>query len=783
MPTPSLAPVVEGTEDTMDINPGPKHDYDVKIEFVLKSPGEKVYAKAIMVKTMKAIQNTIRKGEFITFNDVIDADPVHPELRGIAPEEVSNKFCFEVGGPDRSIAFFGFILQSNLSFQVLKKRTFDEFKKTNTFMRLHSGGFAHGVNWSTLGFILEEHPIFTDVNTLRATLMNKVATAWSNDSEIFTADKKADIAHTIKPNSNLPFTPFDIPLNIAISTVSTKNEQGAALKVNAVVVTIPQQFYHIGNFILDHLTIVRQSVTHYIPNGFKREDPEGHYDFVDQHRVWLDNHRNIPILNVASASQFTQEKNANQVSLKVLLLGVPGIERCNYDATNQRVNVSVNASNFSQVSKAITAMIEAAELPFKPMVKQNYNPTGSLGSIKTGTSKYLDTISKYKKNRSPNSSMATSVGNQSATTSRSTRTWNTHRIPTEIDFSEDNFPPIPSKAENQNATPPDRTPATNTFNYLEATAGRIQGGYGNQSPFKPVTTRQVPSPFTTDQTESSVTIQSAISHALAAAREDHMQMIAQQQEEVHRKEIEALTKTFQDQMKSFADNIQRTANPERMEFLEDKMEISSNQMDARLDKIIDLLILRQGNESGGPSPFRKKTRHETDNDPDMEIDHFDQLSSTTKHPEKTTPTTHQIQTMTSPPRGQTQQDNFSQTNSTKDHTAKSFTTQAADMDIRTHSPTNQYKTDSHIHKPPPLPDSPGNEEAAWLRRSTPATSTAPEKAKTLLNPYRTAQETLKDQTRIPNKMSLLNASSTPMGVHLTTLSSSRRDTASRGRED
>ena len=247
MPTPSLAPVVEGTEDTMDINPGPKYNYDVKIEFVLKSPGEKVYAKAIMVKTMKAIQNTIRKGEFVTFNDVIEVNPVHPELRGIAPEEVADKFCFEVGGPDRSIAFFGFILQSNISFQVLKKRTFDEFKKTNTFMRLHSGGFSYGVNWSTLGFILEEHPNFTDVNTLRTTLMTKVATAWSNDSDIFTADKKADIAHSVKPNSNMTFTPFDIPMNITTSNISARNEKGETIKTNAVVVTIPQKFYHIAS--------------------------------------------------------------------------------------------------------------------------------------------------------------------------------------------------------------------------------------------------------------------------------------------------------------------------------------------------------------------------------------------------------------------------------------------------------------------------------------------------------------------------------------------------------
>jgi hypothetical protein len=79
MPTPSLASVVEGTEDMSDNYPGLKHVYDVKIEFVLKSPSEKVYAKAIMVKTMKAIQAAIRKGEFVTFHDT-DAEPVHSEL-------------------------------------------------------------------------------------------------------------------------------------------------------------------------------------------------------------------------------------------------------------------------------------------------------------------------------------------------------------------------------------------------------------------------------------------------------------------------------------------------------------------------------------------------------------------------------------------------------------------------------------------------------------------------------------------------------------------------------
>ena len=92
-------------------------------------------------------------------------------------------------------------------------------------------------------------------------------------------------------------------LHIGPVESSSKGGEPPSFKVNAVVVSIPQQFYHIGNFLMDHLSIVRQTVTHFIPNGFKREDPEGHYDFVVQHQIWLDDHRNIPILNVESIAQ------------------------------------------------------------------------------------------------------------------------------------------------------------------------------------------------------------------------------------------------------------------------------------------------------------------------------------------------------------------------------------------------------------------------------------------------------------------------------------------------
>ena len=127
-----------------------------------------------------------------------------------------------------------------------------------------------------------------------------------------------------------------------------------------------------------------------------------------------------------------------------------------------------------------------------------------------------------------------------------------------------------------------------------------------------------------------------------------------------------------------------------MEFLEDKMERSSNQMDARLDKIIDLLLLNQG--SGiGPSPFRKKTRHQQNINLDMDIDHFDQMSSTIDHnqPEIQPESPKRVVTNTPP---------------------------QPDLPMEDH---HQGDT-GHMHQQadlPPLPDSPIQEDHTWLKRN------------------------------------------------------------------
>ena len=321
---------------------------------------------------------------------------------------------------------------------------------------------------------------------------------------------------------------------------------------------------------------------------------------------------------------------------------------------------------------------------------------------------------------------------------------------------------------------------------MDAAQGRLQGqhlthgGYG--SSFKPVNQR-TPTAYTNDQTESSLTIQSAISQALAEARQDHMKMITLQQD-AHRKEIEHLTTAFQTQLKALEANIQKGNNHpvERIEYLEDKLERSSNQMDACLDKIINLLLLSHAPPEG-PSPFRKKTRHETEDTTNMEIDHFDQLSTDKELiPSRNSPITADLNKQPT-----TRADVIHTQAQQANHQPIDETQQSADNNTREPEVTPKLQERDSSNKspqatPPPLPDSPGKDDSTWLKRKTSAAKELNEKAKTLLNPYRTARGAMLAQTP-RNQLSLLNQPIASQGVHLTNLSSSRGDTASLGRED
>ena len=535
---------MDGKMDTSDIK---KYVYDIKFEVVMKEGTKTIPGKMSLVKAMTTIKNAKRKHEKIDFF-VTNGLQISPDLRGIEQDEIEGRFCMEVGGFDDNNLFFACTIQTNITFSVLKGRTIDDFKKHNIYFKIHKGGFKYGVNWSPLGFFLKQHPGFTDNSTARDNLMTKITTSWNNDNEFFDNDQKTKISKIIDPDTQLEsFDPSTIPFEIIQTSIFAKNSNNESVRANAVVVTIPFQFFKVGITIMDYMAITSEIITNYIPLGYKKEEPDNFFNIVYDHGTWLEKVRHVTITNVPTIRHFTEETNSSGKTLEALLSQIPDIDNTAYICNRRLVQVAILSNKMQRVSDQIKSILTSAEFQFKPQVAKKFNPNGSLGSSKSGTSKYSAIMSKYQTERSPNASVATSYGEDvSRLTGHTGRSWGTQRkIPKEIDFTDETeFPPI---QPSQNKSDPNQNQPVQTTLHDESI---------------------------TDTT----VIQQAIDSALKKAYEEH------------RKELADLQEKFNKQLEL----IQQQQNTTTLEM--------------KFDKLMEMLTMDKQHPITSESPIRKKGR-------------------------------------------------------------------------------------------------------------------------------------------------------------------------------
>ena len=284
--------------------------------------------------------------------------------------------------------------------------------------------------------------------------MTKITTSWNNDDEFFDEEQKEKIIHILDPDSNHEtFDPMTIPFEIIQASIYAKNDSNEQIRANAVVLTIPFQFYKVGIALMDYLVLTSEIITDYIPLGYKKEEPEKYFNLVDDHIQWTNKCRNIAITNVPSFDQYTKATNQAGDSLESILQKIKEIDNICYIRNRKQVNILVSDEYQGYATKLIKDLLTSAEFPFKPQIAKKFNPTGSLGSSKSGTSKYSAVLSKYHREKSPNASVASSNGGVSRLTGHTGKSWGTNRkIPKEIDFTDSTeFPPI-TKATEKNET-------------------------------------------------------------------------------------------------------------------------------------------------------------------------------------------------------------------------------------------------------------------------------------------------------------------------------------------
>jgi hypothetical protein len=435
--------VVEGTNyEASNIK---KYVYNIKFEVVMKEGTKMIPGKASLTKAMMTIKNAKRKTDKIDFFDT-NGFQISPDLRGIDQDEIEGRFCMEVGGIDDNHLFFACTIQTTIAFSIIKGRTIDEFKKHNIYIKIHKGGYKYGVNWSPIGFFLKQHPGFTDTVAARDKLMKTITNSWYQDKVFFDNEQKTKIAKVIDPEAHSEsFDPLAIPFEIIQSSISAKNSDNEVIRANAVIVTIPYQFFKVGITMMDYLAITTDTIDNYIPIGYKKEEPDNFFNIVYEHVKWLENVRHVSITNIPTYRQFQEETDENGKTLDMMLQQIKHIDHFGYIRSKKTVQVAVHITKVQSTIDRIQEAISESKFSYNPQVAKKFNPSGSLGSSKSGTSKYSAAMAKYQTNRSPNASIATSHGEDiSRLTGTTGRSWgNSRKIPKEIDFTDaTEFPPI-----------------------------------------------------------------------------------------------------------------------------------------------------------------------------------------------------------------------------------------------------------------------------------------------------------------------------------------------------
>jgi hypothetical protein len=544
----------EDMEGNMDFNNKGKYIYDIKFEVVVKEIIGTIPGKTSLIKSLITLKNAKRKNETLDFYDT-NGIQISPDLKGIEHDEIEGRFCMENGGPNESILYFACNIHTTIPFSTIKGRTIEDFRKSNTYLKIHRGGFKYGVNWSPLGFLLKHHPNFVDNESIKNNLLTKIGKSWNEDNDFFDDEQKKKFIRIIDNESTLEtFDPTSIPFEIIHTTVFAKNMHNEKIRTTAVIVTIPYQFYKVGISLMDYLVLSTEKITNYVPLGYKKEEPEKFYDIVYQHATWINECRNIAIINIPTKEDYNKIRDdTSGDTLKKTLHNVKGIDNVAYNHRRGQLNVMVPAKQLASVTKSIKGLLQSTSYrTFKPTLAKRLNPTGSLGSSTTGTSKYSAAMSKYQLTKSPNSSIDTSNAEVSRITGQTGFSWNSQRrIPKVIDFTD-------------NTEFPQLTPTKQTTNNLNDNTSESPANDGS----------------ITDTTF----IQKAIDSALKKAYEDH------------RREIEYLQQQFTRQL-------------EQMKLTQSSTSLET-KFDKKFEELKDMMLMMNTERmtTMEPSPIRKKGR-------------------------------------------------------------------------------------------------------------------------------------------------------------------------------
>lgn len=460
-----------------------EYRYDVKLEVNVKPGSGPVAIVAIFHDLVQRMKKAVEPDKPLVV--LTATDQLFFDTKEMTSDEFQNAFKVDKIDGKTSRVMMGFKLRTMTTLYEIKQRLMKTYLiPHDLFLREHVGGFQHGIKNHNYGFLQHDHPDHPDIAKLNTKFETLITHAWQQLDKADRNQWKADIPQAFKGETVV------IPINFSKERITADMEGKPKIITNAVMISTPIKYGKLLRTLLD-ISILGKYVTNLIPFGLQREDPAGYYHLLADQERFMEQHRNIPIMNVPNDGP--NQKGVKGETLDQVLSRHKHIQRVAYDPKNRKYHISTHAPRYQEVHKWISATLAEHKFPFDPSVRP-MKYAGNKGSQTTYSKVLADAIS------SANESY-------DASTIKTTRSnaWK-QRPPLDISYvpTAEAFPPLPRK------------------------------------------TTQLPTATSTmSETLDEDTIQSAISSAIKSIQEQHRAELQQLKQEMQKK-IDAMENQMQE---------------------------------------------------------------------------------------------------------------------------------------------------------------------------------------------------------------------------------------------
>lgn len=433
----------ELSDDDLSVTKPVTYQYDLRLEIGVKIAGSSVPVQLIfhdMVKRMKAAADEGAPLAVLTVTDKLFL-----ENKELSSDEFQKEFQVDNTVGKVSKVLLGFKIRTMTKLSEIKRRMLHSYLiPNNLFIRQHVGGFANGIKTYSYGFLKDDHPDHPDISMLNQRFSKITSEAWKKLDKGDQKKWRQELPNIFYGNSGIM-----IPVHFTKERVTASVEDKERISTNALMVSTPTKYGKLMKALLD-VALANKRLNNLIPFALNRDDPTGYYYIVAHQARFIENHRNIPIMNVpveAVAKPGTKGETLMQV-----LTGNSALQRVAYDPQQSKYHVSTTAVKYKEVHQWIARNITDNKFPYAPTIRPMKYGIG--GGNSTAVS-YADIFKD-----------AISVANESyaGSTIKTTQSnaWK-NRPPIAISYSltEAVFPPLPTSPKQHIPTTP--STASETF--------------------------------------------------------------------------------------------------------------------------------------------------------------------------------------------------------------------------------------------------------------------------------------------------------------------------------